>query len=235
MTEHDHENLVRYSRDDLTTSQRVRVEEHLKDCAECNRFLSFVNDLRTALKEIAQEESRPETPCPDAETLVAFDREELDEERAELIREHTVFCKDCLEELYLLRRARQSPQFKEMQNELHDIAVLDVVGRPLDEQSDYLAEALHKAIDQGYKKILINSAKGKTGILVGYPTTSDMSEWWQLVRQAGGKTLLVLPKEEAKKGEVMPELSPATQIFDTEQAAIDSFIQSLKKKSPPPR
>src|SRR5207247_4812035 len=45
-------------------------------------------------------------PCPDAELLVALDSGELDEETEHRVRTHALFCKDCLEILLALERAR---------------------------------------------------------------------------------------------------------------------------------
>src|SRR5260370_41348604 len=103
MKGHIRQDIFRFLRGGLSGPERVRVEGHLKECAECCDFLEFVLDFNATLKEMAATELQPDTPCPDPEMLAAFPAEELDEKAAQLVREHTAFCKDCLEELYLLR------------------------------------------------------------------------------------------------------------------------------------
>jgi DNA-binding CsgD family transcriptional regulator len=108
MGNHSRQDLFRYLSSDLTESEKTRVENHLKMCRECSEFLAFVRNFNAALKQMSANELHPDTPCPDPETLAAFQAEELDERAAQLVRQHTVFCKDCLEELYLLRQADES-------------------------------------------------------------------------------------------------------------------------------
>jgi anti-anti-sigma regulatory factor len=112
MKSHSREDLFRYLRGELSQRQRARVERHLEGCAKCRDFLAFVRTFNATLKEMAGAELQPDTPCPDPETLVAFQAEELDEQSARTVRQHTAFCKDCLEELHLLRQAEESPRMK---------------------------------------------------------------------------------------------------------------------------
>jgi len=112
MGDHSRQDLFRYLRGDLSQPERTRVEKHLDTCGECSDFLGFVRNFNSTLKEMAGTELQPDTACPDPEVLVAFQAEELDENATQLIRQHTAFCKDCLEELYLLRKAEESPRIK---------------------------------------------------------------------------------------------------------------------------
>jgi DNA-binding NarL/FixJ family response regulator len=102
---HSRQDLLRYLHGDLPEAERFRIESHLKTCSECNEFLTFVRNFNATLKEMAATELQPDTPCPDPEVLAAFQVEELDEKTAQLTRQHTVLCKDCLEELFLLQQA----------------------------------------------------------------------------------------------------------------------------------
>src|SRR6267143_4489059 len=104
MGDHDRQHLFRYLQGALSEEERKRVETHLDTCGECSDFLSFVRKFNATLKEMAGHELLPDTVCPDPETLAAFKAEELDEKAAQKVRVHTAFCKDCLDELYLLRQ-----------------------------------------------------------------------------------------------------------------------------------
>jgi DNA-binding CsgD family transcriptional regulator len=112
MRNHSRQDLFRYLRGDLSEPEKKRVEGHLKTCGKCNEFLAFVGNFNTTLKEMAEAELQSETACPNPGSLVAFQAGELDEKTARLVRQHTVFCKDCLEELYLLRQAEESRPIK---------------------------------------------------------------------------------------------------------------------------
>jgi hypothetical protein len=108
MAKHDHENLFRYLDGDLTDAEKLEMGSHLKDCRECTEFLSFISGLKSVLKKMTPEQLSPDTPCPDSETLVAFSAGQLDERETQLVRTHAVFCKECLDELALLRQTTES-------------------------------------------------------------------------------------------------------------------------------
>jgi len=113
MVNHDHTSLILYLSGELPASEKASVESHLQTCGECNEFLSFVRGFKATLKKTAPGLLQPDTPCPDADTLVAFADGELDEQVAQLVRQHTIFCRDCLEELDLLRQARAAAGIQE--------------------------------------------------------------------------------------------------------------------------
>lgn len=112
MTAHDQEDIFLYLSGDLTTPERTRVEDHLQACAECRELLAFVRDFNSTLRAIPPGELQPDTPCPDANTIAAFAARELDEGTARLVRKHTIFCRDCLREVFLLRRAAAAAGIK---------------------------------------------------------------------------------------------------------------------------
>jgi hypothetical protein len=108
MAKHIHETIVRYVDGELSDAEKIEMKEHLRDCHQCSDFLSFTSGLRDTLKEMAPHELAPDTACPKSETLVAFSAGQLDEKEAQLVRKHAVFCKECLEELDLLRQTTQA-------------------------------------------------------------------------------------------------------------------------------
>jgi hypothetical protein len=108
MAKHEHENLIRYAEGDLSEAEKSEIESHLRNCSECSGFLSFTIELKNAFQKMPPDELTPDTPCPDSETLVAFAAGQLDEKDAQLVRNHAAFCKDCLDELDLLRQTTQA-------------------------------------------------------------------------------------------------------------------------------
>lgn len=108
MAEHNREDLLRYLAGDLTDTERRELESHIKDCGECSGFLSFAGGLKTLLKELPPEELGPDTPCPAADTLVAFAAGQLEEGEAQQVRKHVAFCSDCFQEFALLRQTTES-------------------------------------------------------------------------------------------------------------------------------
>jgi hypothetical protein len=112
MTAHDEEDIFRYLSGHLSPSDHDRIEAHLKACPECSDMVTFVNDFNSTLKAMSSDELRPDSPCPNADTIATFVYGELDESAAQAVRQHTIFCKECLEEVFLLRRAAEAAGIK---------------------------------------------------------------------------------------------------------------------------
>jgi len=112
MTAHDEEDIFRFLSGHLSPSDHDRIEAHLKACPECSDLVTFVHDFNSTLKAMSPEVLQPATPCPDADTIAAFAEGELDESAAQAVRQHTIFCKECLEEVFLLRRAAAAAGIK---------------------------------------------------------------------------------------------------------------------------
>jgi hypothetical protein len=94
---------------------------------------------------MAPKELVPDTPCPGADTIASFEAGELDEETAQSVRQHTIFCKDCLEELYLLRQAAESAgKMKKMKT-----SVTSVAGMTQAQWRKFLKKAKEFVIDLG--------------------------------------------------------------------------------------
>jgi hypothetical protein len=105
-TQHPRTDILRYIEGEMATEEESAVKKHLEGCPDCRDYLSFVGDFKKGLKELGPEEIAPREPCPDSETLVAYDAGELDEETARHVRVHTVFCESCMRDLYGLRQLR---------------------------------------------------------------------------------------------------------------------------------
>lgn len=108
MTAHNQDDIFRYLSGDLPDSENDRVVAHLNECRECSDLLAFVRDFNSNLKAMPPEDLKPDTPCPDSNTIAAFAADELDKSSAQLVRQHTIFCRGCFEEVFLLRRAAKA-------------------------------------------------------------------------------------------------------------------------------
>jgi hypothetical protein len=102
---HGQEDIFKYMSGDLPLEEVARIEGHLRSCSECADLLTFAREFNAALKQMPPEEFHPATPCPDVDTIAAFAAGDLDEDSAQSVRRHTILCKDCLEEVFLLRRS----------------------------------------------------------------------------------------------------------------------------------
>jgi anti-sigma factor RsiW len=105
---HPEDDLIRYADGELGQTERIEMEQHLAACGSCRELLSFVQDFKGGLGELKAEEAAPKGPCPDSWTLVSYEAGELDETTARQLRVHLLFCDECQQEFYTLRRARGS-------------------------------------------------------------------------------------------------------------------------------
>lgn len=154
MTAHSEQDVLGYLRGDLSKSERARVEGHLKTCSRCRDSLVFVRKFNSVLKDMAESALQPDTPHPDAETLIAFQMNELDEKKAQSVRQHTAFCKDCLEELHLLCEVEELPRIKSRAS---------VAGMSLAQWRTLFAKLRGTVIELG-KKYDVNALIGKCRI-----------------------------------------------------------------------
>jgi hypothetical protein len=103
---HPKEDLVRYLDGTLDETEKHDIEQHLATCQDCQAHLSFVKEFHHGLARLSEEEFTSQEPCPDSWTLVSYEAGEVDEETARHLRVHLLFCDDCAEEFYALRRLR---------------------------------------------------------------------------------------------------------------------------------
>lgn len=103
---HPRTDLLRYLTGEVEGDEKLVLEAHLTSCEDCRNFLSFVRDFRAGLSELTGEEFTTREPCPDAWTIVTYERGEADEETARRLRVHLLLCDACAEEHYALQRLR---------------------------------------------------------------------------------------------------------------------------------
>src|SRR6266852_3149998 len=111
---HPHESLIRtHVEGEGSERERQAVDEHLKDCSDCREFLSFVQDLSETGKELAEDEIAADEPHARKGTIIAYEEGNLDAETALHLRSHMLFCDECAETYYLLKRMR-APSWTEV-------------------------------------------------------------------------------------------------------------------------
>lgn len=103
---HEPEKLTRYVLGDLAGKEKESLERHLDSCLPCREFLSFVQDFNTGLQEAKPQEPLPGEPCPDPGLLAALQDGELDEETAQHVRVHMLYCENCREDYQALEKSR---------------------------------------------------------------------------------------------------------------------------------
>jgi len=122
---HPREDLIRYLDGALDENEKGALEKHLETCPDCRRYLSNVKDFNQGLTELGEEEFSSREPCPDSWTLVAYEAGKIDEESARNLRVHLLFCDDCREEFYDLRRASREESWRELVDRLKE-SVIDL-------------------------------------------------------------------------------------------------------------
>jgi len=111
---HPHESLIRtHVEGEGSERERQEVDEHLKDCTDCQDLLSFVQDLSETGKELAEDEIVADEPHAQKSTIIAYEEGKLDAETALHLRSHMLFCDECAETYYLLKRMR-APSWTEV-------------------------------------------------------------------------------------------------------------------------
>jgi hypothetical protein len=102
---HPDESLIRtYVEGEGSPHERQEVDEHLKDCSDCREFLSFVQDFSETAKDLAEDEIAADEPHPRKSVTIAYEEGKLDAETALHLRAHMLFCDECAETYYLLKR-----------------------------------------------------------------------------------------------------------------------------------
>jgi anti-sigma factor RsiW len=86
--------------------ERQEVNEHLKGCGDCKQFLAFVQDFSRAAKDIAEGEIAADEPHPSTTAIIAYEEGTLDAETSLHLRAHMLYCDECAETFYLLKRMR---------------------------------------------------------------------------------------------------------------------------------
>src|SRR6266436_5565060 len=111
---HPHEILIRtHVEGEGSERERQEVDEHLKDCGDCREFLSFVQDFSDTAKDLAEDEIAADEPHPPKSVIIAYEDGKLDAETSLHLRSHMLFCDDCAETYYLLKRMR-APSWTEV-------------------------------------------------------------------------------------------------------------------------
>src|SRR6266853_3493734 len=104
---HPHESLIRtHVEGEGSEHERQEVDEHLKDCGDCREFLSFVQDFSETAKDYGEDEIAADEPHAPKSVIIAYEEGKLDAETALHLRAHMLFCDQCAETYYLLKRMR---------------------------------------------------------------------------------------------------------------------------------
>jgi hypothetical protein len=111
---HPHESLIRtHVEGEGSERERQEVDEHLKGCSDCQEFLSFAQDFSETAKDLAGDEIAADEPHASKSTIIAYEEGKLDAETALHLRSHMLFCDQCAEAYYLLKRMR-APSWTEV-------------------------------------------------------------------------------------------------------------------------
>jgi len=111
---HPHESLIRtHVEGEGSERERQEVDEHLKGCSDCREFLSFAQDFSETAKDLAHDEIAADEPHASKSVIIAYEEGKLDAETALHLRAHMLFCDQCAETYYLLKRMR-APSWTEV-------------------------------------------------------------------------------------------------------------------------
>ncbi len=111
---HPHESLIRtHVEGEGSERERQEVDEHLKGCSDCREFLSFAQDFSETAKDLAEDEIAADEPHASKSVIIAYEEGKLDAETALHLRSHMLFCDQCAEAYYLLKRMR-APSWTEV-------------------------------------------------------------------------------------------------------------------------
>ena len=103
---HEREKLTRYALGGLEGQERESLEQHIHSCAPCQEFLTFLQEFNYGLREAKPQGPLPGEPCPDPVLLDALQDEKLDNETAQHVRVHMLYCENCREDYQALDRSR---------------------------------------------------------------------------------------------------------------------------------
>src|ERR1043166_8718915 len=98
--------LFRYFESRIEETEKPPLERHLAECQPCQKYVAFLRSFADGVSALTEEEFSSQEPCPNSWTLVSYEAGRLDEETARHVRAHLLFCDDCSEKYYALRRAR---------------------------------------------------------------------------------------------------------------------------------
>src|SRR5438132_8256321 len=111
---HPHESLIRtHVEGEGSERERQEVDEHLKDCNDCREFLSFMQDFSETARDLAEDEVAADEPHAPKSVIIAYEDGKLDAETSLHLRSHMLFCDECAETYYLLKRVR-APSWTEV-------------------------------------------------------------------------------------------------------------------------
>src|SRR5712692_4482788 len=111
---HPHESLIRtHVEGEGSERERQEVDEHLKGCSECREFLAFTQDFSETAKGLADDEIAADEPHARKSVIIAYEEGKLDAETALHLRSHMLYCDQCAEAYYLLKRMR-APSWTEV-------------------------------------------------------------------------------------------------------------------------
>jgi len=103
---HDPRQLTQYAFGYLSAKEQTQLTEHLRTCAPCREYVSFLRAFKAALREAKPSGDRLDEPCPDSRLIVALEAGDIDERTAEHVRAHLIFCSHCRKEYYALQQLR---------------------------------------------------------------------------------------------------------------------------------
>jgi anti-sigma factor RsiW len=98
------EDLLMFVDEALAAPERATVAAHVERCQTCREYVAYVRGLGALLRE-AREVVSPAEPCPDSLTLVRYNDGMLDQDTAQHIRAHLLFCDACFTEMLALEQA----------------------------------------------------------------------------------------------------------------------------------
>jgi|GEM_PF-3429067 len=120
---HPREDLLRYVDGVVEAKEKQALEEHLETCKACRDYISLVKSFNEGLSELGEEEFTSKEPCPDSSTLVSYEAGKVDERTARHLRAHLLFCDDCQEEFYALRRLSREESWHGLLERLREFVV----------------------------------------------------------------------------------------------------------------
>jgi hypothetical protein len=111
---HPHESLIRtHVEGEGSERERQEVDEHLKECSDCREFLAFMQDFSETARGLADDEIAADEPHARKSVIIAYEEGRLDAETSAHLRAHMLFCDQCAEAYYLLKRMR-APSWTEV-------------------------------------------------------------------------------------------------------------------------
>lgn len=103
--------ILRSVDDVLSHNEAVELDRHLKTCQACRDYMSFVQNFSQGLKELKGDPLAAVGSHPSTELLVGYEAGELDEKISREVRDHVLFCEECTDDFYALRRAVRAPSW----------------------------------------------------------------------------------------------------------------------------